>query len=358
MKKMSNKAKYFGTIALLVAPLIFLMSFSLPSIVKSPDLVVRAAIDIGSGATKLKVAKINLKTKKIEKVLVNESFPVQYAEELEKAKNNSFNEELMQEGIDALKKSKEIAAKYGAEKVVAVATASFRKANNADSFTRKIKDETDIDVYIVDQDLEGALGFQATAAQFDAKPEELIVWDIGGGSAQFTALDEKGELIVHRSLDASIPFKNRVIQEIKKGNPGKITTPNPLNITEILKAEKAALEISKKVDAFFKEKIANPSTQVVGIGNIFTYRIHPLVDKKSKFTQEELTKKVYGLDGLTDEDLGKGDYTNVAVTNPILVLGHMKTLGIEKMRVMDINNADGALLYAPFWEQKEASAEA
>ncbi len=349
MIRLSKKIKFISMLGLMLAALAA-WGFSASS--KNNDTVVRAAIDIGSGATKLKVAKINLKTAKIEKILVNETFTVQYQEELENSPNNTFNEKVMKEGLDSLKKCKEIALKNGADKVVAVATAAFRTASNAKEFIETIDLETGVKVFVVDQDLEGELGFQATAAQTDAPTEEVIVWDIGGGSYQFSMLNEKGELVVHRGTDASVPFKNRVIKQIKHENPKKVQTPNPLNLNEIKTAESHAVELSKKVASLFKEKIANPNTKVIGIGNIFTYRIYPLVEKKRHFTKNELLEKVYHLDGKKDSDLGKGDYTNVAVTNPILVLGFMNELGIDEMQVMDINNADGALLYSPFWEEK------
>lgn len=320
------------------------------------DCVVRAAIDIGSGATKLKVAQVNLKTQKIEKVLVNESFPVQYQEGLEKSPDQTFDEALMKTGLEALKKSQKIAQKHRAEKVVAVATASFRKAANVDKFIDKIQRETGISVHIIDQELEGALGFSATAAQLATSPQDIIVWDIGGGSFQFSTLNDRGDLVVHRGHDASIPFKNHVIKHIQKKNPDVISTPNPLNHDELQEAESHARKLSKKVDSLFKKKIGNPATKVIGIGNIFAYGIYPLIGEKSTFTTKELSQRVQHLKGKTDQDLGESAYVNVAVTNPVLVLGFMRTLGIQEMDIVDINNADGALLYPAFWDKKHLSS--
>lgn len=324
----------------------------LPVICFADNVVVRAALDIGSGATKLKVAEVNLDTNKIEKVLVNQSFPVQYQEELEKSQDGTFNESVMQTGIDALKKSKEIALQNKADKVVAVATASFRKAKNVEAFVERIYKETGVKVYIIDQNLEGILGFQATAAKVDTDPANIVVWDIGGGSYQFTMLDEKGELKVARGLDASIPFKNHVIKEIKLEDPNVITTPNPMTIGQIYAANSHARKVSQKIDTVFQNKIAKSGTKVVGIGNIFAYGIYPLVEKKSTFSQRDLFVKVQKLQGKKDQQLGKDAYVNVAATNPVLVLGFMQTLGIEKMDIIDINNSDGALLYPNFWQEK------
>jgi exopolyphosphatase / guanosine-5'-triphosphate,3'-diphosphate pyrophosphatase len=319
------------------------------------NIVVRAAVDIGSGATKLKVAEVNLKTQKIEKVLVNTSFPVQYQEELEKSSDGAFNETVMNTGLDALKKISEIAKKYGANKVVAVATASFRKAKNVESFIDRIYKETGVQVHIIDQKLEGILGFEAVAAQVEGDPKDMVVWDIGGGSFQFSSLDKEGQIVVYRGEDASIPFKNHVIKAIKLLNPNTVTTPNPLNQVEIQDAAYHARQLSKKVDTTFKNKIASSKTKIIGIGNIFAYGIYPLVEKKNHFTQKELFEKVQQLEDKSDKDLGEDAYVNVFVTNSILILGFMQTLHISNMDIIDINNADGALLYSSFWKTSKES---
>lgn len=324
------------------------------SFATSSDTVVRAAIDIGSGATKLRVAEVNLKTNKVEKILVNESFTVQYQEELTKSADGKFNDKVMATGMEAIKKSKEIAMKYNAEKVIGVATASFRNASNADDFADKILKETGVKIHIIDQELEGVLAFKATAANISFDPKDLIVWDIGGGSFQFTALDQNGTIVVYRGVDASIPFKNHVIQYIKFDNPDEVTTPNPMTANQVLRAESYARYIGLNVDQIFKDRITcYPSTRVVGVGNIFAYGIYPLVGEKSTFTKNELANAITGLVGKTDRDLGGGDYVNVAVTNPILVLGFMHSLNINQMDIKDINNADGALIFAPFWIKQD-----
>ncbi len=344
----TKKLKSYLLTSLFILPILSLSGSINPT--TPSEHVIRAAIDIGSGATKLKVAKINLKTQKIDQVLVNESFSVQYHEELEKSSEGVFNETVMQTGLEALKKSLEIAQKHQAEKVVAVATASFRKAANVQEFIDKIYAETGIKVYIIDQHLEGVLGFQATTAQLPTDPKNVVVWDIGGGSYQFTTLNTKGEIVVHRGLDASIPFKNHVIKEIKQEDPNTISTPNPLSRLQLYRAQNHAVDLSKKISDVFKQKIYHPQTKVVGIGNIFAYGVHPLVDKKTTFTQKDLHDKIQQLEGKKDRDLGSSAYVNVAVTNPVLVLGFMQTLGIHEMDIIDVNNADGALLYPAFWD--------
>lgn len=310
--------------------------------------VVRAAIDIGSGATKLRVAEVNLKTHKIEKILVNESFPVQYQEHLSKSPSSTFDEDLMKTGIDAIKKSKEIAMQHQAQKVIAVATASFRKAVNSQDFINRIYHETGVRVYVIDQELEGKLAFNAVLSQGNYDPSKLIVWDIGGGSLQLTAKDD-GDYLISRGNIASIDFKNMVIGDIQKQDINKVSTPNPLLVSEIIKGIIKAREIAQSVDPIFKERIIQPESQIVGVGNIFAYGIYPAVGKKSPYTQQDLYKATLSMADKDDKQLGGGDYANVQVTNAIFVLGYMQALGINNVYVLDINNADGALLYDEFW---------
>jgi exopolyphosphatase/guanosine-5'-triphosphate,3'-diphosphate pyrophosphatase len=53
----------------------------------------------------------------------------------------------------------------------------------------------------------------------------------------------------------------------------------------------------------------------------------------------------------TDADLGGDAYACAEVSSAILALGYMKGLNIKEMSAVNINNADGAILYPPFWSQ-------
>lgn len=320
-----------------------------PSPRKVSEEVIRAAIDIGSGATKLRVAEVNLRTHKIDRILVNESFTVQYQEHLSKSPNNTFDDEVMQTGIEAIKKSEQIAAKYHPQKVIAVATASFRKAANSQAFIDKIYQTTGVRVYVIDQELEGKLAFNAVLSKENVNPESLIVWDIGGGSLQLTALNRQGGYLIYRGDIASIQFKNIVVKDIQRKDPNQTLTPNPMTPGDLQQGVQLAREVAQRVDRVFKDRISQPYTNVVGVGNIFAYGIYPAVGKRSPFTQQDLLQATLGMANKTDQQLGGGDYANVLVTNSLLVLGYMQSLNIHNMAVLDINNADGALLYQDFW---------
>ncbi len=306
----------------------------------------RAAIDIGSGATNLKIAKINTKTEKIVSSLFEKSIPVPYQKHLEQSSNDIFDDEVMAQGLESLQTIKKITEDYQVKKVVAVATAAFRKAQNAESFTKKIFQETGIEVKIINQDEEGILAFRGAIATTSAEPKEIVTWDIGGGSMQLTTLSEMGTYIIEKGKTASIPFKNQVIQEIKNQNSQFFQTPNPMSPNEMHKAISLASTIAQKTNSYIKNKILNPNTKILAVGSLFNYGIRPLTNGDSI----ALEKAIFNMSGKNDSELPGGALAEVAVTNPLLVLGYMKGFGIHEIEIINVNNADGALTFPPYWQ--------
>ncbi|NGX57931.1 MAG: Exopolyphosphatase [Chlamydiae bacterium] len=315
--------------------------------------VIRAAIDIGSGATKLRVAEIDLSNNKIVKTLVNTQITVSYQKVLTEGDQAVFDEQVMQQGIEAIKELKQLAIKYQAQKVIGIATSAFRKAENGEEFVKRITEETGIPIYIIDQKLEGELGFLAVEATVPVDEKTMIVWDIGGGSLQLTMMGTDEEMKIYRGHEASIPFKNYIIQNIQSRNVKEYSSPNPMTLEEMDDAEKHARMLAKNVDQLFKDRIKDPNTKVYGVGSIFSYGIEPLV-MKNPFTAKDLRDVVTPLAGKTDEELGGGDFADVLISNALLVIGFMKELDLQQVQVVDVNNADGAFFMKSFWKVEKA----
>ncbi len=310
---------------------------------------IRAAMDIGSGATNLKVAKVDPKTDKIIAILFEKTIPVAYQKHLEQSSNNTLDQEIMGQGIQTIKALKEMADSFHVKKVVAVATAAFRQAANAEQFAREIKQQTGVEVRIINQDEEGILAFRGAVALTSVEPQAAIVWDIGGGSMQLTTLSDEGTYLVEKGKTASIPFKNAVIEQIQHKDLQGTHTPNPMTKEEMQAAIGYASKLAQETSPFIKDKLLKPKAQVIGVGNLFNKAVTPLV-KSQVIHQDKLETAVMNLEGKTDSDFPKGSVADVAVTNPLLVLGYMKGLAMQQVEVIDINNADGALTYAPYWQ--------
>lgn len=314
-----------------------------------PTTEVRAAMDIGSGATNLQVAKVDTRSNKIISKIYEETIQVPYQKELEQSSNNTFNDQIMTQGINAIRKLKQDADNLGVKKVVAVATAAFRQASNAQQFANEIEKETGVHVRIINQDEEGILAFRGALAVTPYHPENVVVWDIGGGSMQLTALTSEGTYHVEKGKTASIPFKNTIIEEVEQKDIKQVQTPNPISTADMQMSLQYAAQSADESSLFIKSKLSDPSTVVIAVGNLFNKGIKPLVN--NPVVQEgKLQTAVLALAGKTDADLNKGLLSEVAVSNPLLVLGYMQALNINQVNVADVNNADGALTNPPYWQ--------
>jgi exopolyphosphatase/guanosine-5'-triphosphate,3'-diphosphate pyrophosphatase len=328
----------------------FVIAFSLPSIRNSlAKGEVRAALDIGSGATNLKIAKIDPKTNKLVATLFEKSIPVPYQKHLEQSPTNTFDEEVITQGIKAIQTLKEISEQHHAKKIVAVATAAFRQAANAQQVTQTIEQKTGVKVHIINQDEEGILAFRGALAIAPVTPQDAVVWDIGGGSMQLTTLSPQGTYLIEKGKLASIPFKNFVLENIKGTDPKISSSPNPLIEQDMKTSLIYARQKAEETSSFMKEKLAHPDTRVFAVGSLFNYGILPVV-KDHLFTIQTLDEAVMKWANKTDSELPGGSLVEVTVTNPLLVLGYMQELHIKQVDILNVNNTDGVLTYPPYWE--------
>lgn len=311
---------------------------------------VRAAMDIGSGATNIKVAKVNPETNQIISILFEKSVGVSYQKALEQSTDNKFNDEVMNQGIQAIKELKADADQYHVKKIVAVATAAFRQAVNAQEFADKITQETGVVVKIINQDEEGILALKGALAVYPVNSENAVIWDIGGGSMQLTALTPQGTYIVSKGATASTQFKNAIIKEIEHQDINQVSTPNPISKEQMNQAIQLAQKSSESINPYIKEKIQDPQTQVLAVGNLFYKSIRGAVNNKMNANQEDLQTAVDSKAGKSDAELGGGGFADVSVSNPLLVLGYMKGLSIHEIHFVDVNNADGVLTYPAYWQ--------
>ncbi|OFZ26169.1 MAG: hypothetical protein A2381_08615 [Bdellovibrionales bacterium RIFOXYB1_FULL_37_110] len=330
--------------------LLFIFSFLiLLSCVKQKNecLKTRAALDIGSGSTKVKIAKVDMCKKMIVENLFQEEIPISFKEDLlskKSGKDNMFSDEIQAFGFQEIKKLSEKIKKFSPDEIFGVGTSAFRTANNAIYFFSKIKSEIGIPVEIIDQSKEAELGLYSAATATGKKLEEMIVWDIGGASMQITTI-QNGKVETYLGEMGAISFKDQVISRIKKKNLSTIRSPNPLGVKNFIKAVKLAKEeASNKVSSQFKDLIKKP-INVYGIGGVHSYSVYSQVEGKDNFyTFEQLQNIFPKRVTLTDEQVG-GNYADTEITNLALVLGYMEALEISKVIIYNINLTEGILVY-------------
>lgn len=323
---------------------IFFVAFTLTAWADDKNcLKTKAAFDIGSGATKLKVARVDTCLQKIKKVLVDTSLAVPYKDSLQNNDENVFDANLRKKGIEAINKLKALARIHAPASYLAVATSAFRTAKNGQAFAGEILGKTGVKVEIIDQDREARIGFAGASANVERKPDQIVVWDIGGGSMQITAYDHTGKFQIYRGKIASASFKKHIIEEIQGANPKAVTSPNPIDEEDHEIAQRDAMVVAMlTVPDEIKQKIKKGAS-VIGIGGVHSQSIKNQTGAEKVYTLEALDEAIHRGLGKSDEQIG-GDYASSDISNLILVRGFMEGMEVEEVLPKNVNLADGLLV--------------
>ena len=93
--------------------------------------------------------------------------------------------------------------RHGVRRVRAVATSAVRDAVNGRDFCAEILARTGIRLEVIDGTSEGALTLAGVLAGIDTQHEHLLVFDVGGGSTEYT-LTSQGSLLFTTSLPLGV----------------------------------------------------------------------------------------------------------------------------------------------------------
>lgn len=312
------------------------------------DVERRAAIDIGSGGTKVAIADIDTETNQILQIVLDTSFPVPYQASLDKSADGTFDQETKELGIQVFKEIKEITDEYQVQKIVAIATSAFRKANNSKAFITEIEKQTNIHVQIIPQREEGEIAFFSALASGEFNPKEAIVWDIGTGSLQMTTANDNEGLTVYMGEQmGSVAFKNYIVDAIQENDIEDTLSPNPISEEDLKAADSYARAFGRKAYPIIKEKIQAQGT-VIGIGRLFYNSIRPLASEGDVITRSGLRNFIENSLNKTDEEL-HNPYAHVDVSNCILTLAIMKALHIQEIRPIETTTTRGLLVSPSYW---------
>ena len=313
--------------------------------------LVRAAFDIGSGATKMKVGRVTTSGKDISVEILwpppnnNGESKVAYQDDLRASgKAEKLSDAIIEKGIAELKGLKALAEPFGATEYVGVATSAFRKAKNGPDALTKIAKETGIVLRLITQEEEGALGFWGAVGVSGADAAKTVVWDIGGGSQQITTLDEAGSIISSNNNVGSDILKEKVrtLQKRKKG-----LSVNPVGKVAAKKGLVFVRKEAKSTTAAIRNKVTNPETRVLGIGGVHSISVKDqAMTPEDKYYDQGMVKKALEASwDLKDEKVGTRFVEN-QIPNLMLVLGYMEELGITEVTPFKVNLADGLLRYS------------
>lgn len=141
-----------------------------------------AVIDLGSNAIRMGIySKENNKIKELS----GHRIQVRLAEGLNT--DDLLKEDPQNRTIDALKKFRAILDKKNITNIHFVSTEVLRRAKNADTFIKRVKDELNLEITILDGKQEATFG--AIAVRSSVPVDNFYVLDTGGGSFELSKIE-------------------------------------------------------------------------------------------------------------------------------------------------------------------------
>lgn len=318
----------------------------------------RVAFDIGSITTKMIVADVDISKNSIVEILLKDVRKTEYKHDLERPESNgAISLEMIEKGIEALAqlKAEADALSHGPQQCAAVATAALRSAKNISSIIKIIKKRLGIPVYVISQEQEALLGFNGAITKTQYNRSYSLVWDIGGGSMQMTALIDK-KIFIYDNEIGLINFSNQVMKKIQHKELAIHATPNPLSLNDEIEAVELASSLALSVPATIKKKISEIRTTVIGIGAIY-YATHGTVKKNQElnsYTYKDVVSMLAKKINRTDEELLNETHraipVAVSITSLALISGFMKSLDIKSLVIVEVNLTDALIIDSTYYQ--------
>lgn len=214
-----------------------------------------AAIDIGSNSIKLVV--VDAAASYSFAVLAREKVTVRLGHET--LLKGRLGPDAIFRAADCIQRFRSLAEKRGAEKIVAIATAAVREANNSASFIEAIEQKTGVTVEILSGIEEARLIGLAAAHGCSAKGDTSLNIDIGGGSTEISIFRDGLPLRLHSMRLGAVGLTERFL---KKDPPGMKA------VRELQAAIQAALESpARELQDSSWDNVTGTSGSILAIGN-------------------------------------------------------------------------------------------
>ncbi len=303
---------------------------------------VRAAIDMGSGSTKVIIAKVDRCQKKILEVIKEKNFVFKFKESLHLHKDRIPAK--MEPHVVSKLRSFLRPYRTKGTKVSAVATEVFRQAINGHAFISSLSKKLEFPIRIIDQRKEATLGFWGAIGLTRKPPENILVWDIGGGSMQITTLINDSPVTYLGKL-ASVSFKNRIVhyQGQQRGSPNPVG-PHTAKWAENLATKVALVDVPRAIKDSITDK------EVIGIGGVHYFSIREQLKKplNTPYSSFDLKKAIRERVHWKDHQFS-GHYKETEVSNLILVKAFYDALKMKGVLPQKVNLATGVLLDDELW---------
>jgi exopolyphosphatase/guanosine-5'-triphosphate,3'-diphosphate pyrophosphatase len=256
-------------------------------------------------------------------------------------KERGISPEARERTVEALRAFAEEISRHNVARVRAVATSAVRDAINGKEFCALILKESGIKLEVIDGETEGVLTLHGVLAEIDERCANVMVFDVGGGSTEYT-LARSEKMLFTESLPLGVV----------RLTEGKITLTA---MEEKIHRELFAVreKIAKKGFLPFLENAvlvgtAGTATTLAAISMKMTdydYRLvnnHVIVvDKIKEIFSTLLPMTPEQRLGVPGMEKGRED---LIIAGILITLKTMEIFGFDRLKISDFGLLEGALL--------------
>jgi len=223
----------------------------------------------------------------------------------------------------------------------AVATSAVRDAANRESFCRQVKARTGIQLEVISGEEEGRLTLKGVLSGLDTRPGTLVVFDVGGGSTEYT-IAQGDKILYTKSLPLGVvrltegkgsveAMEDKIERELdtllldlRSAGLTSIMPEATLVATAGTATTLAAIDLGLK--DYDYRKVNNHTMSSTAINKIFSTLL-PLSNAQRL--------EIAGMEA------GRED---LIIAGSLLTMKSMEKLGIETVKVSDFGLLEGVLL--------------
>lgn len=304
-----------------------------------------AAIDIGSNSIKLIVVEAS--SSDSFAVLAREKESVRLGHET--LRRQQLAPEAIERAAETIKRFRSIAEARGAERLVAVATASVREAHNSAHFIKEIDRRTGVSVEIL-SGVEEARLIGIAASQGCAPPEaSLLNIDIGGGSTEISIMRDGVPVDLFSVKLGAVGLTDRFISN---------DPPKAKELRSLREEIRAALERpSRELAGMRWQHATGTSGTILAIGEAM--RVHSLRERGlfaegaqppaaeivlsrlelfNERTAQMTTLERRGMNGISSQR------AEIIIAGGQILEGTMRSLGVNLLRTCDYALREGVII--------------
>lgn len=297
---------------------------------------IKGIIDVGTNSCRLFLAQVYEDREiEIEKEISKDVEIVKLGEDVNK--NGYLKKSAIRRTIKCLKKYKEKADKFGANKVIAFATSAARDSQNREEFLSQVRD-IGIDINCIAGEREAQLNFLGNSIVFE---DRILVLDIGGGSTEFT-LGENGNIEFTKSINIG------AVRETERFFPEQIYTEESIEACKAWVREQIAdIRFLKKDDFIFVGVAGTATTQVSVMKNMSVYDASKVHLTKISLDMLKVNLSLFLFCNKKERRTIVGlepKRADVIIAGTIIMITIMEELGIDSMIVSESDNLNGAMI--------------